>query len=238
MDLPLPFLGGSKTYPLLGSESVRLTRSIPVSNSTSSHFRPNSSPSLRPQCMASTYRASNLSPCAALRNARACSGERGLISFFLGLGALMPSVALRGIRPSETASFRALCSVVWMYCTVLGLEPLSSFSRYNPRAWVALPGPLPDRVAYVWQPAVEILTQLQATRLEGQPLRTVAKRTRQFLRYLLAGPAVHGLALGSLGGVDRITRLPTPIWPLPRTTAFTVSVLLGHLLILLLHQLL
>ncbi len=121
-----------------GSQRVRLTRSVPASKSTSSHFRPSSSPSLKPQCMASVYKASNLSPQAVARNARACSGERGLISFFFGFGALMPSAILRGISPSDTASCRALRSVRWMYCTVLGLEPLSSFSRYRPRTWVGV----------------------------------------------------------------------------------------------------
>src|SRR5919112_3756088 len=38
MDLPLPFLGGSNTYPLLVSESVLLTRIVPVSRSTSAHL--------------------------------------------------------------------------------------------------------------------------------------------------------------------------------------------------------
>src|SRR5918994_5350161 len=123
MDLPLPFLGDSNVYPVLVSESVRLTRSVPVSRFTSSHFRLSNSPSLKPQCTASTYRASNLSPRAASRNVRACSGLRGVVSFFLGLGGLMPSATLRGTSPSDTASFKALCSVECMYCTVRRLSP-------------------------------------------------------------------------------------------------------------------
>lgn len=46
-----------------------------------------------------------------MRNARACAGERGPISFFTGLGAFT-TAALWGNRPSATAYLSALRSVV------------------------------------------------------------------------------------------------------------------------------
>jgi hypothetical protein len=56
MERPLPFLGFSKMWPVLVWLRVRLTWSVAVDplGSMSSHFRPRSSPSLRPQWRART----------------------------------------------------------------------------------------------------------------------------------------------------------------------------------------
>jgi hypothetical protein len=54
-ERPLPFLGFSKMCPVLVWESVRLTcRVAEGALKLSSHITPRSSPSLRPQCRAST----------------------------------------------------------------------------------------------------------------------------------------------------------------------------------------
>jgi hypothetical protein len=56
MERPLPFLGFSKMWPVLVWLRVRFTWSVAVGplGSMSSHFRPRSSPSLRPQWRART----------------------------------------------------------------------------------------------------------------------------------------------------------------------------------------
>lgn len=110
--LPLAVFGGLKKNPFPTCvDNVRRTWSVPASRLISYHCRPSSSPCLIPVVVASTYRASNLSPLAVFSRVCACLGERGLISFFSGWGAFTASATFRGTRLSTTACFKALCEV-------------------------------------------------------------------------------------------------------------------------------
>jgi hypothetical protein len=125
---PFAVLGALNVYPPpVAVDRVLHTCKTPASKFTSSHLRANTSPCLIPVVMASTYSASRLSSLAALSRARACSGERGLISLLL----LRRRHCLRyvaGIRPSITACFKALWRVTWINCTMRGASPALSLT--------------------------------------------------------------------------------------------------------------
>ena len=71
--------------------------------------------------------ASSLWPHIPLKKTFTWLGKSTVMSFLLTLGGVAPSVTLVGISLHLTACFKTLCRVTWMYWTVLGEQPESSF---------------------------------------------------------------------------------------------------------------
>src|SRR5918912_2959990 len=97
----------------------------------SSQRSPRSSPERILVVMATTYRASSLSPRTALRSVLTSSSLRGLISCFCSLGGSTASVMFLGISDHLTACLRALWRIVWIILTVLAERPESSLELYE-----------------------------------------------------------------------------------------------------------
>src|SRR5215212_6337385 len=114
----------------------RFTESVPSSKSISDHLSPKTSPRLSPVHTATTYKASRRPPRAPSSNVLTSLESRAwgsLAAPWSVSGGFTPSVGLRGIRSSPTASLSALRNVVWIYESVRLERPSSRFLRYRRR---------------------------------------------------------------------------------------------------------
>src|SRR5829696_2555314 len=254
-------LGKVKDNPDLVRVSCWRTESVSASKFTSRQRNPSSSPSLSPAVMASMYKASNLSPLAASSNLLASWGE----SFVLLLHDAWRGYGCAGVARDETVAhsiFQALVengvdelygtprqtgvqlgTVEYLYVRRgyrLELQATQRRDQVYPRdVLVIFPGILLDGVPYrAVEPLFQVLTQRKVAGVKDEPAVPVGHRLGELVADFFTGLTADVAALGAFPRLDPVGSPVAdllPVFLVRIDRAFTVAVLLGHLLLLSLH---